>query len=117
MRRSTRVRCRGDETVEVNGVACVVSLLSISVVAGTGAASIGTTARPSATIDTVAVMKPVHEFVASFNKGDATTTDAGCAHVTSIINDFPPHEWQAQARARAGCGAIETTLPRMDSPT
>ena len=47
----------------------------------------------AAAIDTAAVMKPVHEFVASFNKGDATTTDAGCSHVTSIIDDFPPHEW------------------------
>ena len=47
----------------------------------------------AAAIDTAAVMQPVHEFVASFNKGDATTTDAGCSHVTSIIDDFPPHEW------------------------
>lgn len=52
-----------------------------------------TTTRSSVGIDTVAVMAPVHEFVASFNKGDATTTDAGCSHVTSIIDDFPPHEW------------------------
>ena len=52
-----------------------------------------TSMSSSAVIDTLSVMKPVHEFVASFNKGDATTSDAGCAHVTSIVDDFPPHEW------------------------
>lgn len=39
------------------------------------------------------VMVPVHQFVDSFNKGDATTSTAGCAYVTSILDDFPPHEW------------------------
>jgi hypothetical protein len=38
-------------------------------------------------------MDPVHQFVESFNKGDATTAKAGCADVTSIIDDFPPHEY------------------------
>ncbi|MEO8460475.1 MAG: nuclear transport factor 2 family protein [Dokdonella sp.] len=39
------------------------------------------------------VMLPVHQLFASFNDGDATTAVAGCADVTSIIDDFPPHEW------------------------
>jgi hypothetical protein len=43
--------------------------------------------------DTADVMDPVHQFVASFNKGDATAARAGCSDVTSIIDDFPPHEW------------------------
>lgn len=71
----------------MNSIACVLAISSITLLAGP------VPCQQSASIDTVAVMKPVHEFVASFNKGDATTSDAGCAHVTSIIDDFPPHEW------------------------
>jgi len=43
--------------------------------------------------DKTDVMVPVHQFVDSFNKGDATTSTAGCSYVTSILDDFPPHEW------------------------
>ena len=43
--------------------------------------------------DTTAVMAPVRDFVERFNKGDATTSRTGCRFVTSIIDDFPPHEW------------------------
>jgi hypothetical protein len=39
------------------------------------------------------VMVPVHQLFDSFNRGDATTSAAGCADVESIIDDFPPHEW------------------------
>jgi hypothetical protein len=56
-------------------------------------ALVSSTSKRSAPIDSSAVMKPVHEFVESFNKGDATTSDEACAHVTSIVDDFPPHEW------------------------
>lgn len=100
----------------MNRLAYVLTLSSITLLAGTakcekpapidsvfGPESVTTTTIPSVAIDTVAVMKPVHEFVASFNKGDATTTDAGCAHVTSIIDDFPPHEWH-------GAGACQSWM-------
>jgi quercetin dioxygenase-like cupin family protein len=49
-------------------------------------------ARPRV-FDTTAVMAPVRDFVESFNKGDATTSRTGCRFVTSIVDDFPPHEW------------------------
>jgi hypothetical protein len=49
----------------------------------------GTTAGP----DTAAVMAPVHQFVDAFNKGDTKTAAAACADQTSIIDEFPPHEW------------------------
>lgn len=39
------------------------------------------------------VMKPIHQFVDGFNKGDAKTALAACAEETSIIDEFPPHEW------------------------
>jgi hypothetical protein len=39
------------------------------------------------------VMVPVHQFVDGFNKGDTKTAVAACADQTSIIDEFPPHEW------------------------
>lgn len=48
--------------------------------------------------DTTAVMAPVQQFVNGFNKGDAKVLLAACADQASVIDDFPPHEWQgAQA--------------------
>jgi hypothetical protein len=38
-------------------------------------------------------MTPVHQFVDGFNKGDIKTALAACAEQTSIIDEFPPHEW------------------------
>lgn len=45
-------------------------------------------------VDTTAVMAPVQQFVNGFNKGDAKTLLAACAGQASVIDDFPPHEWQ-----------------------
>lgn len=39
------------------------------------------------------VMVVIHQFVDGFNKGDAKTALAACAEQTSIIDEFPPHEW------------------------
>ena len=39
------------------------------------------------------VMVFVRQFVDAFNKGDAKTTVAACAAQTSILDEFPPHEW------------------------
>jgi hypothetical protein len=40
-----------------------------------------------------AVMAVVHRFADGFNKGDTKTALAACAEQTSIIDEFPPHEW------------------------
>ncbi len=40
-----------------------------------------------------AVLAPVHQFIDGFNKGDTKTALAACADETSILDDFPPHEW------------------------
>jgi ketosteroid isomerase-like protein len=40
-----------------------------------------------------AVMVPVRQFVDGFNKGDTRSALAACAEQTSIIDEFPPHEW------------------------
>ncbi len=40
-----------------------------------------------------AVLASVRRFVDGFNKGDTKTIRAACADQTSIIDEFPPHEW------------------------
>ena len=40
-----------------------------------------------------AVMAVVNQFTDAFNKGDTKSAAATCAEQTSIIDEFPPHEW------------------------
>jgi ketosteroid isomerase-like protein len=40
------------------------------------------------------VMATVHQFVDGFNRGDAKRALAACATQASIIDEFPPHEWE-----------------------
>lgn len=40
-----------------------------------------------------AVLASVHQFVDAFNKGDTKAIQAACADQTSILDEFPPHEW------------------------
>jgi ketosteroid isomerase-like protein len=54
------------------------------------------------------VMVPVNQFVESFNKGDTKTAAAACADQTSIIDEFPPHEWH-------GAGACSTWMNDFDA--
>ena len=46
----------------------------------------------SAPDDKADVMTTINQFVDGFNKGD-TKAAAACAGQTSIIDEFPPHEW------------------------
>ena len=39
------------------------------------------------------VMGPVKQFIDGFNKGDVKSALAACAEQTSIVDEFPPHEW------------------------
>ena len=50
-------------------------------------------AAPNALAQQKDVMAPVHQFVDGFNKGDTKSALAACADETSIIDEFPPHEW------------------------
>lgn len=38
-------------------------------------------------------MVAVRQFVEGFNNDDIDLAQAACANETSIIDDFPPHEW------------------------
>jgi ketosteroid isomerase-like protein len=50
-------------------------------------------AGPAMATEQTDAMVPVHQFVDGFNKGDATSALAACAEQTSIVDEFPPHEW------------------------
>jgi len=41
-----------------------------------------------------AAMAPIRQFFDGFNKGDLKMAVAACADEASVIDDFPPHEWQ-----------------------
>ena len=48
---------------------------------------------PAFASDEKEVMAAVHQFVDGFNKGDTKSAAAACGEQTSIIDEFPPHEW------------------------
>ena len=50
-------------------------------------------AGPVAATDKTDAMVPVNQFIDGFNKGDLKAALAACADQTSIIDEFPPHEW------------------------
>ena len=50
------------------------------------------TAQTSGSAQT-AVLAPINQFVDGLNKGDTKTAVAACADETSILDEFPPHEW------------------------
>lgn len=50
-------------------------------------------ASPAFASDESDVMAVVFGFVNAFNKGDVNSVLATCAEQTSIIDEFPPHEW------------------------
>ena len=54
------------------------------------------------------VMAPINQFVNGFNKGDVKSALATCAEQTSIIDEFPPHEWH-------GAGACATWAKDFDA--
>ena len=55
-----------------------------------------------------AVLAPINQFVDGFNKGDTKMAVAACADETSILDEFPPHEWH-------GAGACARWLNDFDA--
>jgi hypothetical protein len=49
-----------------------------------------------------AVLASINQFVDGFNKGDTKMAVAACADETSILDEFPPHEWHGGGPARNG---------------
>lgn len=75
---------------------CLVLLLNISATNVTASSS------------TDAVISTLHQFMDGFNRNDAKTAFAACADRASIVDDFPPHEWQ-------GPGACEHWATALDA--
>jgi len=46
--------------------------------------------------ENTAVMGPIRQFFDGFNKGDLKAAVTACAENASVIDDFPPHEWQGK---------------------
>ena len=67
-------------------------------------------ASPAAADENTDVMVPVHQFIDGFNKGDVKTAVAACADQTSIIDEFPPYEWN-------GAGACAKWAADYDADT
>jgi hypothetical protein len=55
---------------------------------------------------TADVMAPIQQFVDAFNKGETKTAFSACAPTTSIIDEFPPHEWHGST----ACADWDTAL-------
>jgi ketosteroid isomerase-like protein len=75
--------------------------------------------------DNTDVMRTVHQFVDGFNKGDTASALAACADQTSIIDEFPPHEWHGTGactawlndyEANAKANAITDGIVTIDKP-
>ena len=64
----------------------IAALFAVAAMAGPAFASDKISAR-----DEINVMRPVREFVDSFNRGDVKTA---CADQSVIIDEFPPYLWQ-----------------------
>ena len=64
-------------------------------------------AGPALATEQTDAMAPVHQFIDGFNKGDVKSALAACAEQTSIIDEFPPHEWH-------GAGACAKWLSDFD---
>jgi len=64
-------------------------------------------AGPAAATDKTDVMSVVHQWVSSFNKGDMKSMVTACADQSSIIDDFPPHEWHGAGACSKWSGDFE----------
>ena len=68
-----------------------------------GLATLATAQTPRA-----AVLARVNEFVDGFNKGDTKKLLAACADQTSILDEFPPHEWHGTGACAKWVADFET---------
>jgi ketosteroid isomerase-like protein len=64
----------------------IAALFAAALIAGSASAS-DKISEP----DKLGVMRPVRQFVDSFNRGDVKTA---CANQSTIIDEFPPYLWQ-----------------------
>ena len=65
-------------------------------------------ALPAAVHAQADVLKPVHEFMDTFNKGDTKGAVAACADAVAIVDEFAPFVWH-------GTGACATWMKDYDA--
>jgi hypothetical protein len=65
-------------------------------------------AGSTATSEQTDVTAVINQFLDGFNKGDTMAAAAACADQTSILDEFPPHEWH-------GAGACATWMADYDA--
>jgi len=70
------------------------NLRRITVAAIVAALALNLPVRPALASDSADVVAAIRQFVDGFNKGDVKTALAVCASPASIVDEFPPHEWQ-----------------------
>ena len=70
------------------------------------------TALPAAAADTSSFMSPVNQFIDGFNKGDAKNALKACASPASIVDEFPPHEWQGPTACADWANAYNANAAR-----
>ena len=54
-----------------------------------------------------AVVAAIRQFVDGFNKGDVKIMAASCAEQTSILDEFPPHEWHGAGACAKWAGDFD----------
>ena len=65
-------------------------------------------ALPTAVHAQADVLKPAHEFIDTFNKGDTKAAVAACADAVAIVDEFAPFVWH-------GAGACATWMKDYDA--
>lgn len=53
------------------------------------------------------LMKPIHQFIDSFNKGDAATAEATHLASASITDEVAPYHWEAPGAFKAWAAALD----------
>ncbi len=60
------------------------------------AAALSTAPSACAASNNAAVTETIGRAIAAFNRGDMKAWAAACASPASVIDDFPPHEWNGR---------------------
>lgn len=69
-------------------------LARIAIAALTAAFAIVTSSGPAGASEKTDVMTTVRQFANALNAGNIKSAVATCAGEASIVDEFPPHEWQ-----------------------
>ena len=69
--------------------------------------SMGLVAAAQAATPEADLMKPIHQFIDTFNKGDAAAAEATHLASASITDEVPPYHWTAPGAFKAWAAALD----------